>query len=364
MIMANQIWWLMLGCMLAFVSSITFTFLMRSYAQYYHVLDIPNERSSHHHPTPRGGGLAIVLIFLFAIMSLDMTGLISARLAMTLVTGGGVIALLGYYDDIYRVRARYRIVIHFIVALGTIYCLQGFPILNLGSFKLLLNWQGSLLAVIAIVWCINLYNFMDGIDGLAGSEGVFVALAMAILLVLEHQWVAAMPLCLLAATIAGFLYWNWPPAKIFMGDVGSSFLGYVFAVIAIDYVNEGFCALTEWLVLLALFLCDATFTVIYRVLQGKAWYSAHREHAYQQLLCIGATHYRVTLAIIALNCCLLFPVAYIGVHWPSMAIWGLSFIMALSALIWLVIQIYCRSSSCEGSYHPNVPTIKNGSINC
>ncbi len=364
MIMANQIWWLILGCVLAFVLSIAFTFLMRSYALYYHVLDMPNERSSHHQPTPRGGGIAIVLIFLVAMLSLAMVGLMSLRLAMALVTGGGVIALLGYCDDIYSVGARYRIMIHFCVAIWAVFCLQGFPILNLGSFKVLLHWQGSILATIAIVWCINLYNFMDGIDGLAGSEGVFVALSAGLLLMLHQQFVPAMPLCLLAAAIAGFLYWNWPPAKIFMGDVGSSFLGYVFAVFAIDYVNEGFCALTEWVILLSIFLCDATFTVIYRVCQGKAWYSAHREHAYQQLLCMGTTHLRVTLAILGMNCCILLPLTYVSMRWPMMAIWMLLIDLVMLSILWLVIQCRCRLFLRDTRYISDAASVRGGSINC
>ena len=169
-----------------------------------------------------------------------------------------------------------------------------------GFTELDLSWWGSGVAVIGVVWMINLYNFMDGIDGLAGVEAVTVSAVAAILL-----WSQALDLVtsclLLAAAVLGFLFWNWPPAKIFMGDVGSGFLGFVFAVLAIWSGKSGAVPLLIWLLLLGVFIVDATVTLVKRVARGEKLYEAHRSHVYQLAVQAGYSHKQVTLTVLLIN---------------------------------------------------------------
>ena len=174
---------------------------------------------------------------------------------------------------------------------------------------------------------------MDGIDGLAGSEGIFIALASGMALGWLGSYHVAIIAWLLAASISGFTLWNWPPAKIFLGDVGSGYLGFIFAVFGLYTVNKNFLPITFWCIILAVFLWDATFTLIYRMLQGKKWYSAHREHAYQHVVSLGASHKKTTLSILIINFCILLPIAFGIIYWPMQSIW----LMASSILgLWLL----------------------------
>lgn len=314
-----------------FLLSTFLTWLMKVYAVRKLIFDIPNERSSHTIPTPRGGGIAIVLTFIFSLLWLRLIDVIESSLVWTLVGGGIVIAILGYCDDVYSVKSRLRILIHFIVAMWSLYWLGGLTTLDLGTVKIQLHGIGYLLTIIGFVWCINFYNFMDGIDGLASSEAIFVSLASGITLLFLGKSNLAMIMWLLFASVSGFVLWNWPPAKIFLGDVGSGFLGFVFAALGLYTINKGFLPLSFWMILLAVFLLDATFTLLYRVYHKKAWYSAHREHAYQHLISYGATHRQITVSIILINFCILLPCAGAVFYWPQQSIW---FLTSLTIIFW------------------------------
>jgi len=326
------------SCLVAFLFSTGLTWTTRIFAIRRSILDIPNERSSHLLPTPRGGGIAIVITFIIAMFYLKHRGWIDANLAWAIAGGGLIIAAVGYCDDVRSIKARFRILLHFLAAAWAVYWLGGFPILILGSIKFYLHAWGIVLAVIGIVWCINLYNFMDGIDGLAGSEGIFVSVASGIALWCAGANQLPLMMYLLAATIAGFTLWNWPPAKIFLGDVGSGFLGYIFATLGLYTVNTTLLPVSFWIIILAVFLCDSTFTLIYRIIQRKQWYAAHREHAYQQLIAHGASHKKVTLTILLFNCCVLFPIAMTILFWPSQTAWVVGFLLLGLCVIWASIN--------------------------
>lgn len=317
-------------CAFIFIASVMLTWLVRAYSIRQSILDIPNERSSHTIPTPRGGGVAIVLLFLSSVLCLGWQGSIPTSLVLAIIGGGTVIAALGYCDDVYSVKTRTRIIVHFAMALWALYWLGGFNCINM--------WFGSILALIGIVWCTNFYNFMDGIDGLAGSEGLVVAVGGSIALWALGENNLALVYALLASTIAGFTVWNWPPAKIFMGDVGSGFLGYIFAVLALYSVNNTPINLAFWWILLGVFIWDATFTVISRGIKGKRWYEAHREHAYQRLTALGATHKQVTLGIFLINCGVLLPLAFTTLMWHGVAGWLLAFTTLGLWLAWFTIN--------------------------
>lgn len=310
-----------------FLLSIILTGCVRFYSLRKAILDIPNERSSHFTPTPRGGGTAIVSTFFIGILGLLWQGLIASNLAIALLGGGFIVAAIGYRDDLKPVPARWRALSHLLAASWAVYWLGGFPQLNLGYGEIHLGWLGSILAVFGIIWLINLYNFMDGIDGIAGSEAAFVSLISGVALLLLGQiGLAALCFFLLAASL-GFLSWNWPPAKIFLGDVGSGFLGFIFGVLIIVTAKQPLLPLLFWLTLLSCFIFDATFTLLHRLYRKQAFYLAHRDHIYQRLLQQGWSHKKVTLSLLLINLIILLPIAYLILILPK---WSLLFFILLS----------------------------------
>lgn len=340
---------IIVSCLLVFFFSLSVTWLVLYFALRKSILDIPNERSSHIAPIARGGGIAIVLSFTLSILYLGWQEWIEPRLVWALAGGGLAVAALGFCDDLYSIKIRWRLLTQFIIAAWALYWLGGFTVLDVGTWKFALDLEGYVLATIGIVWCINLYNFMDGIDGLAGSEGVFVGLSSGIALWWLGMHHMAITLWLLAAAIGGFVVWNWQPAKIFLGDVGSAYLGYVFAIFAIYTANNEMLPISFWAIILAIFLCDSTFTLIQRFCQGKRWYSGHREHAFHVLILNGATHKQVTMRILLFNCCILLPAAYATLYLPTQGFWLLGSSLLSLWLIWFCIKVLFSSQYNEKS---------------
>jgi Fuc2NAc and GlcNAc transferase len=210
------------------------------------------------------------------------------------------------------------------------------PRLHWGGEAIHLGALGWAVGTIGIMWGINFYNFMDGIDGLAGGEAVTVSLGAALLVGASAHPELVLICALIGGSSAGFLVWNWPPARIFLGDVGSAFLGFMFSVLAVMAENAGALPVVGWLLLLGVFFVDATLTVARRIASGEPWYRAHRTHAYQRAVQVGYSHRRVTLAIMGLN------VVLAGLTWvgwtdpPRMpAMVGLG-VLLLAGVYWLV----------------------------
>jgi len=317
---------------IALVLSYILTASIRRFALQRDIIDIPNERSSHTVPTPRGGGLAIVAAFLLSVVIIAALGLLSADMARALIGGGLIIALVGWMDDRQGLSPRLRSVFHFLAAAWALYCLDGFTFLNVGFADLYLGWAGTIIAAIGMVWMINLYNFMDGIDGIAGGEAICAALAAGALLSLNGSKGLAYISIALAFSAAGFLIWNWPPAKIFMGDVGSGFLGFVFAVLAIASEKSGGVPLIIWMMLLGVFVIDATVTLVRRLFNGEKLSEAHRSHVYQLAVQSGYSHRQVTSMVLLINIGLA-GLALAAWHWHE---WMLE--ISLGAALVLIIM--------------------------
>jgi Fuc2NAc and GlcNAc transferase len=284
------------------------------------VIDYPNRRSSHSQPTPRGGGISIVITTAIALVVLWYRGLIDTALLLALQLGGVAVAAVGYADDRGSVAVRVRLAVHLASAICAVYVLGGFPAVQIGAAVFHLGMVGNVCGVLAIVWVLNLFNFMDGIDGIAATESVFIVTAGAVLCSLAGSSSSVMVAApILAAAIMGFLIWNWPPAKIFMGDVGSGYLGYMIAVLAIGAARENGVALFVWLILGGIFFVDATLTLFRRLARGEKIYEAHRSHAYQWLARRWQSHRRVTLTVIAVNVCWLLPAAGLALRFPHWA---------------------------------------------
>ncbi len=262
------------------------------------LLDVPNERSSHSSPTPRGGGLAIVVVTLGAVVVAGGRGDLDARIVVALL-GGLPVAVVGWVDDLREVAPWARLLVHFLAALWMVQWMREVGPPAPGPLGGGLVATGVL--VVATVWSINLYNFMDGIDGLAAGEAVLVGLFGALLLTGD----AATGLRQVAAAVAGgslgFLFFNWAPARIFMGDVGSGFLGFAFAALAVASEALDSLPALAWVLLGGVFVVDATLTLLRRLAARERVWEPHREHAYQRVIRAGGSHRAVALGAAALN---------------------------------------------------------------
>ncbi|WP_049557967.1 MraY family glycosyltransferase [Yersinia kristensenii] len=300
------------GVFIFFMLSTILTLVLRKYALKNNIIDTPNSRSSHITPTPRGGGVAIVVSFLCGIALFYFQGYLPLLTVIGLVVSGGVIALVGFWDDHGHIAARWRLLAHFSAAAFLLFCLGGFPVLIVSGVVVNLGILGNLFGLLFLVWMLNLYNFMDGIDGLASAQAVTTSIGAIVIYFISGYHVdlsSYLVLGLLASTVLGFLLWNFPPAKIFMGDAGSGFLGLIIGSLAISAgwieTKFFFC----WLILLGLFIVDATWTLVRRVISGFKVYEAHRSHGYQILSRRFKGHLPVTLSAITINIIWLFPIA-------------------------------------------------------
>lgn len=299
--------WLLL---LTGVASWALTGFLYRYALAKNLIDIPNERSSHSIPTPRGGGVAIVLSFLLVLPVLNKFELLSTSICLALSGAGCAVAVAGFLDDHGHIAARWRLLVHFSAAAWGLYWLGGLPPLPVFGYWLDLGWIGYVGAAIYIVWLLNLYNFMDGIDGIAGVEAITACCGgtLMVWLVAPDSNVWLLP-AFLAVAVLGFLFWNFPPARIFMGDAGSGFLGIMLALLSLQAAWIEARLLWAWLILLGVFIVDATVTLCRRVVRGEKFYEAHRSHAYQHASRVWGAHCPVTLAVCAINIFWLMPLA-------------------------------------------------------
>ena len=297
---------------LVFLLSAALTFQIRRSALHKQLLDIPNDRSLHTVPTPRGGGSAIVLVFFAAVAALTATDYVETKNSIILIGCGALVALTGFLDDRQLLsHARSRLALHFVAAVITVSVLGGLPTLPVFGTDVSLGVFGGILATTYLVWLLNLFNFMDGIDGISGAEVVSVCGAAAFLIHrTTHDYnIASLPLALAAATL-GFLVFNWPPAKIFMGDVGSGFVGFIIGIFSLITADSAGLLGWVWVILLGVFIVDATVTLIGRLFRKQKPHVAHRSHAFQHLALRFGSHKPVTIGVVAINLFWLFPIAF------------------------------------------------------
>jgi Fuc2NAc and GlcNAc transferase len=263
------------------------------------ILDIPNNRSSHTIPTPRGGGLAIIISFYIGVIFLS--NIIDTNLLLALFSSIPIV-IVGIIDDMVTLSSKIRIVVQGFSAILGLYFLGGVHSIDFIFFEINGSWV-NILAFISIIWIINFYNFLDGIDGYAGSETVFIGVSIFILF--------NNPLGLIiAVSTLGFLFFNWDKASIFMGDVGSTTIGFIFAILIFWDTSEG--NIYIWLVLLSLFWFDATYTIIRRYINGEKITEAHNKHLFQRLVQSGWSHQRVVINSIIINIIFLIALYYLN----------------------------------------------------
>jgi len=306
------------------------------------LVQAPNHRSSHALPTPNGGGLGVVVASLVAVgwLASSETGDLVWLLPL-----GLPLAVVGLLDDIRFLPAKVRLTVHFAVVVGLLALAHHLPAFDLFGFSI----EGRLLLVgmvLAGMWWINLFNFMDGIDGLAGVQAISMLGLSMLLAAWVRPDVIGSPMWILAISLGtatfGFLLLNWPPAKVFMGDVGSTWLAFMILAVALLSIQAGWLTYKVWLILAAVFVSDTTVTLCTRMLRGERWYEAHCIHAYQKLARrwggerkVG--HRSVTLLVLAINLVWLAPLACAAQLWPhhSSALLLAAYAPLLVGVIWL-----------------------------
>jgi UDP-N-acetylmuramyl pentapeptide phosphotransferase/UDP-N-acetylglucosamine-1-phosphate transferase len=292
-----------IGFVLAAVLGCIGVALLRHWALRRKMFDIPNDRSLHQQPTPRGGGLVITLLVLIAWLPFSrVLGASAVTHAQWALLGcSAMIAAISWLDDLRGLSSLVRLLVHLIAAVIAVYFAGWWSTIRIPWMgEIQIGWAGFVLALFWVVGFTNAFNFMDGIDGIAGGQALVAGLGWAVI-----GWLNQQPdVCALGLLIAGgslgFLIFNWPPAKIFMGDVGSAFLGFVLAVLPLLALNsrpdsqlrgydEIAAAAMVWP-----FVCDAAFTFLRRWRKGENVFAAHRSHLYQRLVLSGFSHRTVT----------------------------------------------------------------------
>jgi Fuc2NAc and GlcNAc transferase len=278
------------------------------------ILDTPNERSSHSLPTPHGGGAALLTAFLLGLLLAAWLYGAWAQPFVTLSVCALALALLGVIDDLRGLSVRWRLLAYGVVCLfSAATLLQGTDTENVFYRTALV-----LVAALALLWSLNLYNFMDGIDGIAALQAVFVCCSAAFLTWLAGHDDSYARYCLLvAAAHCGFLLWNYPPARLFMGDAGSVPTGFLLAALALLGAVQGQLDPLCWLVLSAVFITDASWTLGWRIATGQEFTQPHRSHAYQRLSRHWNSHLRVDMLLLAINVMWLLPLALAVQMWPD-----------------------------------------------
>ena len=338
---------LLLLCTAGFLLSLALTAEMRKYASVANMLDYPNVRSSHTIPTPRGGGVAIVASCLVLAVALAALGWIKPRLFITTLGAGTVVAILGFIDDRSSLAARWRFLGHAAAAAWVVFWLDHIPQVPVFGTLVDLHFVGPLIVGFYIVWMVNLFNFMDGIDGIASVEAITSALGGALVWWLAGSGSGWMLALVFASCVGGFLLWNFPPAKIFMGDAGSGFLGLMVALLSLWCGQSTPHLFWAWFILIGCFMVDGTTTLVRRVRRGDQFNEAHRSHAYQYAARQFGLHRPVTLAVGAINLLWLLPLAVaVALGWLDGVV---GVLIAYAPLLWLAFRFKAGDRAAQES---------------
>jgi Fuc2NAc and GlcNAc transferase len=323
--------------------------MFRLYAIEKNLLDHPNQRSSHSFPVPRGGGVVFPVLWAIFLVVLYFFGFIKISYLYLFLPPIFLISFVSFFDDKYQLKARWRFLAQVSAAIYSLIVIGGVPIFNLGIITIHWGWFGYVFMALALLWSTNLYNFMDGIDGIAAVEALCVFGCGGYFIWNAGGYELAIIIWTMAAIVAGFLLWNKPPAKIFMGDAGSTLLG--FLVVLFGLVGEVWYQVPFllWVILYGVFLFDATTTLFRRIIRGEVWYHAHRLHAYQRLQLKQWSHSKILLGVIVLNM-ILTVFAFLAFYFPRymLILFGMS-IMVLFVSYMLVEKkqpMYAKCESC------------------
>jgi Fuc2NAc and GlcNAc transferase len=316
---------------------------IRKWADRRNVLDIPNERSSHSKPTPKGGGLIIVLLTLIGLIVLFSVSKISSDylLPAIFIISGILIAGVSFLDDLYSLKNSTRFAVQAIAAVFTIYfigSLQTVSIPLIGEISL--GWFGSVIAFIWLTGLTNVYNFMDGIDGIAAIQATAAAIGWMIVGYIVNDVFMIIFAMLLLSTNLGFIFHNWQPARIFMGDVGSAFIGFSYAFLTLYAYSLDSKLFIVGVIFVWPFIFDGTFTLFRRLSKRENVFQAHRSHIYQRLVIAGCSHRFVSglYGVFALVGVVLALTMYIG----SALVQIISIIILILLCVYLLLLVLRR----------------------
>ncbi|MDG2258406.1 MAG: hypothetical protein P8L68_07925 [Paracoccaceae bacterium] len=294
---------------IAFTSTILFASIWKSIALHYGIASTPNHRTLHAGAIPVGGGIAIVMGWILTASILLWDGAINPSIYIGLLVGGGFMSVIGLIDDAIDLSARLKLLAHIVGTLWCLYWFGGVPPFDFLGLAVNPGWIGYPIAGIIILWMINLFNFMDGADGMLASCISFIGISMGGFLLLEGDYGNAALLFLVSAASMGFLVFNWPPASMFMGDAGSVFFGLLIPMLIISTVVVHSALFWIWIIICGYVLTDTTTTLILRLIFVRPFLDAHRHHAYQSLAHRSGDHRHVTLTVIAIQVLWLLPIA-------------------------------------------------------
>lgn len=308
-----------------FLGSQLLLYAYRELALRRHWLDIPNERSSHSAPTPGGAGLCLAVVFLLASAYLFVAGVLSSEI-MWLCGLSLIMAMTGWFDDRYCLSRRIRAVIYLVAAVLFVN----------GVTEHVAAWWLIALALLIFAF-VNAFNFMDGIDGIAASQVLFYAVAFLFMSTGTINADFQLVLFFVATLAAAFLLWNWSPARLFLGDSGSLFFGFLLAAISVFADELSVLSLFSSAILLATFVADSSVTMLCRLLNGERIQDAHRSHLYQLLAKHWGSHARVVILYAAVNITVLLPVALIS---EAQASWATILFVATYAILCAIVCFY------------------------
>ena len=286
----------------------------------------PGKRQSHELATPTGGGLGLIFSIVVTSLCLQLVLPLPGFWWQNMLPGILLLAIVGWRDDKFPVSSLLRLLVQLAVSLW---------LLGFGWSQFSLTGMGLFTAVIvAMVWLMNLYNFMDGSNGMAGFQGVFAGLIMAVLFQIGERYEMALIALTVAAACAGFLPLNFPRARVFMGDVASVPLGFIFASLAVYGVQTGSLSLSVSILIMSVFVVDATLTLLARVLCGERWYTAHAQHVYQRAIAQGWSHSQVLVVYQAINVMLVLPAIVLAKIYPQYAMVTVGLTLLLLTACW------------------------------
>jgi len=292
------------------------------------MVSLPGARQSHRNATPTGGGLGLVFSILLVTLCLELIVSLPFFWWKNVLPGVMLLAIVGWRDDKLPVSPLLRLLIQLAVSIWLI----GFGWLDF-------PWRDQVFwtcAIVAVIWLMNLYNFMDGSNGMAGFQGVFAGMTMALLLQLGGESSMALLALVVAAACAGFLPLNFPHARVFMGDASSVPLGFVFAAFAVYGIQTGSIGLPLSILIMSVFLVDATLTLLARAFRGERWYTAHAQHVYQRLIAQGWSHRQVLVVYQAINVVLVLPAMALAKMYPQYALETVASTLLLLGASWYI----------------------------
>ncbi|KTD00643.1 alpha-N-acetylglucosaminyltransferase [Legionella geestiana] len=299
------------GLLLAFAVSFALVFVVRKYALAKDIIDIPNHRSSHLQPTPRGGGIAFVVVFVLSLLVMGVRGMLPSVLSAGMTASLVLVASTGFVDDWRGLSPKTRLLLHMLAATPGLWAIGGVPSLSFAGFMIPSGVWLTGFGLLFLVWYLNLFNFMDGIDGIAAVETITIALSGSLLFALSHHADGAMMPLFLVASVLGFLCWNFPRARIFMGDAGSGFLGLTLGLLTLLAGHTAPELFWGWLIFAGVFVVDATTTLLVRLFRRRNVFDAHRTHAYQHAA-RQSSHQSVVALVFILNSMWLLPLGLLA----------------------------------------------------